>query len=86
MEKIRFQVPDSEETADFYVVEQTKINGMNYLLVTEEEEGDCDAFILKETSEEESAELSYEMVESEEELEYISKIFASILEDVDFAM
>ena len=86
MEKIRFQVPDSEETVDFYVVEQTKINGMNYLLVTEEEEGDCDAFILKEISGEDAQELSYEMVESEEELEYISKIFASILEDVDFAM
>ena len=86
MEKIRFQVPDSEETVDFYVVEQTKINGMNYLLVTEEEEGDCDAFILKEISGEDALELSYEMVESEEELEYISKIYASILEDVDFAM
>lgn len=86
MEKIGFQVPDSEETVDFYVMEQTKINGMNYLLVTEEEEGDCDAFILKEISGEDAQELSYEMVESEEELEYISKIFASILEDVDFAM
>ena len=28
----------------------------------------------------------YEMVESEEELEYLSRIFGEILDDVDFAM
>lgn len=86
MEKIEFQVPDSDETASFYVIEQTRINGFNYLLVTEEEEGDCDAFILKEISEEGEEEVSYEIVESEEELEYMSKIFASVLEDVDIRM
>lgn len=86
MEKIKFQVPDSDETAEFFVIEQTRINGVNYILVTEEEEGDCDAFILKDTSSESEAEASYEMVESDEELEYMSKIFASILEDVDITM
>lgn len=86
MEKIKFQVPDSTETVEFYVVEQTRINGMDYILVTEEEDGDCDAFILKDTSGDEEAEASYEMVESEEELEYMSKIFASVLEDVDITM
>ena len=86
MEKIKFQVPDSEETAEFYVLEQTRINGMNYILVAEEEEGDCEAFIMKEISGQEEAEASYEMVEAEEELEYMSKIFASVMEDVDIAM
>ena len=47
MEKITFQVPDTEETADFFVMEQTRINGVDYLLVTEKEDGDCDAYILK---------------------------------------
>lgn len=86
MEKIKFQVPDSDEVAEFYVVEQTKINGHNYILVTEEEDGDCDAFILKETSAETDTEASYEMVESDDELEYMLKIFASILDDVDITM
>ncbi len=86
MEKIMFQVPDSDETVEFYVIEQTRINGINYILVTEEEEGDCDAFILKDQSSESDAEASYEMVESEEELEYMMKIFTSILEDVDITM
>lgn len=86
MEKIMFQVPDSDETVEFYVIEQTRINGINYILVTEEEEGDCDAFILKDQSSESDAEASYEMVESEEELEYMMKIFTSLLEDVDITM
>ncbi len=85
MEKIIFQVPDSDETAEFYVIEQTRINGVNYILVTEEEDGDCDAFILKELSDS-GEEASYEMVESEEELAYMSKIFASVMEDVDITM
>lgn len=83
MEKIKFQVPDTEETADFFVVEQTRINGVDYLLVTEEEDGDCDAYILKDISGQQEMEAIYEMVETEEELEALSKVFASLLEDVD---
>ncbi len=86
MEKITFHVPGSDETAEFYVIEQTRINGVNYILVTEEEDGDCDAFILKDQSSESDPEANYEMVESEEELEYMMKIFTSMLEDVDITM
>ncbi len=86
MEKVVFQAPHSGESMEFYVVEQTRINGVNYLLVTEEEDGDCDAFILKEISQEENEDIVYEMVESEEELEYMSRIFGEILEDVDLTM
>ncbi|NBH15059.1 DUF1292 domain-containing protein [Lachnospiraceae bacterium] len=86
MEKVNFQSPQDGEALEFYVIEQTQINGANYLLVAEEEDGDCDAFILKELPQENEEEAMYEMVESEEELEYISKIFSEILEDVDFTM
>ncbi|WP_075720186.1 DUF1292 domain-containing protein [Roseburia sp. 499] len=86
MEKVTFRAPDSEESVEFYVVEQTKINGMDYLLVSVEEDGDSDAFILKDVSQENEEESVYEMVESEEELEYMSKIFAEILEDVDITL
>lgn len=86
MEKVNFQSPQDGEALDFYVIEQTRVNGVNYLLVAEKEEGDCDAFILKDLSHENDEEAMYEMVESEEELEYISRIFSEILEDVDFAM
>ena len=83
MEKVTFQSPQDGEALEFYVVEETSINGYSYLLVTEEEDGDCDAFILKCLSQDEQEEAVYEMVESEEELGYISQIFAEMLEDVD---
>ena len=86
MEKVIFQSPQNGEALEFYVVEQTMIAGINYLLVTEEEQGDCDAFILKEVSEDHQIEATYEVIESEEELESISRVFAELLEDVDLTM
>lgn len=86
MEKVTFRAPDSEESVEFYVVEQTRMNGIDYLLVTVEEDGDSDAFILKDVSTKEEEDSMYEIVESEEELEYMSKIFAEMLEDVDITL
>ena len=46
-EKITLQTDDGE-AVDFYVLEETRINGMNYLMVTdaqEEEDGEC--YVLK---------------------------------------
>jgi hypothetical protein len=83
MDKVKFQTTDSEKTEEFYVVEQTRVNGVDYLLVAEEEEGDCTALILKDLSKEQEAEATYVIVEDENELEYVSKIFTSLLEDVD---
>lgn len=85
MEKVVFDVPDGE-SMEFFVVEQTRINGVDYLLVSVEEDGDSDAFILKDVSAEQEEEAVYEMVESEEELEYMSKVFAEILEDIDIEL
>lgn len=82
MEKVSFVDPETKETVEFYVVEETMISGMRYLLVTEEEEGDCDAYILKEIASEEQDSV-YEMVEDEKELAVIGKIFAELIEDAD---
>ena len=57
--------------------------GNNYLLVTVDEEGDSDAFILKETQNEDDHNTIYEMVEDDKELEALAKIFAELMEDVD---
>lgn len=83
MEKITFQT--DEESVDFFVIEETRINGINYILVTEsdKEDDDAEAYVLKDTSLAESTEAVYEMVEADDELEYVSKIFAELLEDVD---
>lgn len=82
-EKIKF-TPEGEEEIEFYVIEQTTIGGVNYILVTEEEDGDADAYILKDLSKPEDTDALYEMVTEDAELDAVSAIFANLLEDVDF--
>lgn len=83
MEKISF-VPDGQEAVEFYVLEQTRLGGVNYLLVTEREDGDSDALILKDLSKEADAEGVYEIVSDDAELAAVAEIFEDILEDVAF--
>lgn len=83
MEKIVFQLPDSDETVDFFVLEQTRINGADYILVTDSEDGDGEALILKDLSDDGEQEAVYEIVENDDELEALSVIFGEMLEDVD---
>ena len=85
MEKLTF-VTEDQESVDFYIIEETRVNGINYLLVTEsedEEDEEAEAYILKDTSKAEDTEAIYEFVESEEELDALSRIFAELLEDMD---
>ena len=85
MEKLTF-VTEDQESVDFYIIEETRVNGINYLLVTEsedEEDEEAEAYILKDTSTAEDTEAVYEFVESEEELDAVSRIFAELLEDMD---
>lgn len=85
MDKIRFQFADSEGSVEFFVLEETRINGTNYILVTDSEQGDGDALILKDLSEDGEQEALYEIVEEENELEAISKVFSEMLEDIDLS-
>ena len=55
MEKITFASADSQENEEFFVLEQTKLNGVSYILVTDSEEDDAECWILKDTSPEESS-------------------------------
>ena len=82
LEKIAFTL-EGEGTAWFYVLEQTMIGGRHYLLVTEEEEGDCDALILKEIPQEEDTDSIYEIVEEDTELAAVASVFESMLEDIE---
>ncbi|GFI26867.1 hypothetical protein IMSAGC012_01991 [Lachnospiraceae bacterium] len=82
MEKITFTDPDTQEETEFFCLEQTQINNQNYILVTEEEDGDSEAYILRETSFGQG-ETVYEMVDEDAELEAIGKVFAELMEDVD---
>lgn len=82
MEKIKFMSEEMQET-DLYVLEQTKVNGVSYILVTDSEEDDAECLILKDTSAEEDKESVYEIVEDATELGAVLKIFEELLEDIE---
>ena len=82
MEKVIFTDPDTKEQIEFYVLEETQINGNKYFFVTEEEDGDSDAYILKEVADE-NEDIIYEMVEEEKELTALGKVFAELIDDAD---
>ncbi len=81
--KIKFTFSESSETVEFFVVEQTMLNGVQYLLVTEEEDSDAEAFLLKKVHEENESETLYEMVDDEAELNAVGAVFSELLEDID---
>lgn len=83
MEKISF-MPEGEEAVEFYVLEQTRLGGVDYLLVTDKEDGDADALILKDMAKDGEAESIYEIVSDDKELQAVAAIFEDMLEDVEF--
>ncbi len=86
METIKFTFDDTNETEEFFVLEQTKIGGDVYILVTESDEDDALCLILKDTSAEDDTEAIYEIVEDETELLAVSKVFEELLEDTDIEL
>lgn len=82
MEKIKFMISETEEV-EFYVLEQTQINGYSYILVADSMEDEAVALILKDTSSMDDVDATYEIVEDDTELDAVSKIFEEILEDID---
>lgn len=85
-ESILFTTEEGE-SIPFYVIEQTAIAGSNYLLVTdsEEEEEEAAAYIMKEMKDEQD-QLVYELIENEQELAVISRVFEELLEDIDIEL
>lgn len=83
LEKITFN-PDGEEPVEFYVLEQTRIGGYNYILVTDFEEGDGEALILKDISKDGEEESVFTIVSDDAELEAVSGVFADMMDDITF--
>ncbi|MCR4841687.1 MAG: DUF1292 domain-containing protein [Eubacterium sp.] len=83
MENIIFTDPDTNESASFFVLAQTTVNEQTFFLVTEDEEGDSDAWIMRQLSSSDSEELDLEFVEDDETLESLSKIFKEMLDDTE---
>ena len=79
METVIFDGEDGTEL-EFGILEQTRVGGINYLLVIDPEEIDEDngsaAYILKEGC--------YVFVEDDTEYDAVYKVFAAMLDDIDF--
>ncbi|MBE5832103.1 MAG: DUF1292 domain-containing protein [Butyrivibrio sp.] len=82
MEKIVFS-PDGEEEVEFYCLEQTVIGAKTYLLVTDEEDGDGEALILRDDSDIKDEEAVYVIVDDDLELEAVAGVFRKLLKEDD---
>lgn len=82
METIQITSEDGEQI-QFYVVEQTRVNGKDYILVTETEDEEAEAYILKDVSSGKETEAVYEFVEEEDELNALAAVFSELVDDTD---
>ena len=48
MEKVRFTFGDGSGESEFFVLEETKINGSSYILVADSQDDDAECLILRE--------------------------------------
>ena len=76
-------IDDEGNEEEFYIEEQTRVYGKNYILVSTAQEGDAEALILKDISEDSNEEAAYVPVEDESELAAVMKIFEEMLDDID---
>jgi uncharacterized protein YrzB (UPF0473 family) len=84
-EKITF-TGDNGETQDFYVEEETRVAGTDYLLVSDSEDDEAEAIILKDVSDETDPEGKYVIVDDDTEFDAIARIFEQMLDDTDLRM
>ena len=76
-------IDDEGNEEEFYIEEQTRVYGKNYILVSTAQEGDAEALILKDISEDSNEEAAYIPVDDESELAAVMKIFEEMLDDID---
>ncbi|MCR4807960.1 MAG: DUF1292 domain-containing protein [Lachnospiraceae bacterium] len=80
-EKIVFETDDGP--SEWYVLDQTRINGCNYILVADSVTGDAECMILKDTAPDESGESVYEEIMDDNELDIVAGMFEESLGDTE---
>ena len=83
MSTVIYFTTDDGNKEKFFALEETKLNNIRYLLVTDtdENEDEGNAYILKDVSPEGSSEAVYEMVEDDVEFDALADIFGELLGD-----
>ncbi|MDO4554800.1 MAG: DUF1292 domain-containing protein [Lachnospiraceae bacterium] len=85
-ETIPFLTEDGEKV-DFYILEQTMISGVNYLLVTDDIEAEeTEVLMMRENPDSDGVYASYEIVDDEDELKAVSTVFEELIDDVDIEL
>ena len=73
------------ENIELNIIEETKLNGIKYILVTDnmesDENGEC--YIMKDISSDEDEEADYIFVEDDNELDAVFDIFEKIMANED---
>ncbi len=82
MEKLTFTTEDGE-SLEFFVEEQTRVNGTAYLLVADSEDGEANAYIMKDISADGDEVANYVFVDDDVEREAIAGVFSQMLEDYE---
>lgn len=82
MEKISF-AGENGDSIEFFVIEKTTLGGVDYMLVTDSEDEDADAYVLKDVSKNSDETGVYEIVDDDTELQALGQIFQSLLDDTD---
>lgn len=80
-DKIVFESEDGDE--EFYILEQTMLSGVNYLLVTDDIDSEEGSFLVLKEEKGDEEFVSYDIVEDEKELKAVISIFDELLEDFD---
>ena len=81
-DEITFITEDNEEVI-FQVIEQTRLGGVDYLLVCTTDGDEDEALILKDVSEDTDEEAVYSIVEDDMELAMASEIFSELIDDIE---
>lgn len=75
---------DGEEIT-FYVIEETIVTGVKYMLATDSDDDEADAYILKEVTSDDD-EVTYEFVEDDDEFDGVAKLFKELVNDEDTSL
>lgn len=82
MEKVQFMPEGEDHAVDFYVLEEAVLGGKQYLLVTDSQDGDGEALILRADTGGEGTEVTYEIVEDDRELTAVLLLMRDSLEEL----
>ncbi len=80
-EKIVFET--DEGPSEWFVLDQTRINGCNYILVADAVTGDAECMILKDIAPADSKESIYEEISDDNELDIVAGMFEESLGDTE---